>query len=111
MERAMLYTVADHDWTPGSPLPPSARRAGLYRTRSEAESVAPGRPLLAVAVHFDADRGLITPAAAAAEDWSAPAFRGASGGVTPLASIPPGLVRPVGTPRLRVHAGHRLPGR
>jgi hypothetical protein len=51
------------------------------------ETIAPGLPLLAVAVRYDAGRGVIA-----------------------LASIPPGLVRAIGTPRLRVHGGHRLPG-
>lgn len=110
----MLYTVANEGWSPGSPLPSSPRRAGLYRTRSEAESVAPGCPLLAVAVRYDAGRGVITLASPASAglpcDWSAPAIVGPSGGVTALASIPPALVRAVGKPRLTVHEGHRLPG-
>jgi hypothetical protein len=115
MERAMLYTVANEGWAPGSPLPTSPRRVGLYRTRVEAESVAAGRPLVAVSVRFDASRGIITPASPAPGNlggaWSAPAVVGPSGGVTALASIPASLVRPLGRPRLRVHAGHRVPGR
>ena len=62
----MLYTVANEGWTPGSPLPTSPRRVGLYRTRSEAESVAAGRPLVAVSVRYDAGRGILTPAPPAA---------------------------------------------
>ena len=110
----MLYTVADEGWSPGSALPSSPSRAGLYRTRSEAEAAAPGCPLLAVAVRYDAARGVITlasPATGLPGDWSAPAIVGPSGGVTALASIPPALVRLVGKPQLRVHEGHRLPGR
>jgi hypothetical protein len=111
----MLYTVANEGWTPGSPLPASPRRVGLYRTRGEAESVAAGRPLVAVSVRYDASRGMITPASPAADghggDWSAPAIVGPLGGLTALASIPAALVHAVGRPRLRVHAGHRLPGR
>jgi hypothetical protein len=115
MERAMLYTVANEGWTPGSPLPASPRRVGLYRTRGEAESVAAGRTMVAVSVRHDASRGIITPALPIADglggDWSAPAISGPLGGLTALASIPAALVHDVGRPRLRVHAGHRLPGR
>jgi hypothetical protein len=111
----MLYTVANEGWTPGSPLPASPSRVGLYRTRSEAESVAAGRPLVAVSVRYDAGRGILTPAPPAGGgpggDWSAPAIVGPLGGLTALASIPAALVHAVGGPRLRAHAGHRLPGR
>jgi hypothetical protein len=110
----MLYTVANEGWTPGSPLPTSPRQIGLYRTRSEAESVAAGRPLIAVSVRYDAGRGILTPTypdGGLDGDWSAPAIVGPLGGLTALASIPAILVYAVGEPRLRVHAGHRLPGR
>ena len=111
----MLYTVANEGWTPGSPLPTSPRRVGLYRTRGEAESVAAGRPLVAVSVRYDASRGIITPASPVADGvsdaWSAPAIVRPLGGLTALAAIPAALVHAVGRPRLRVHAGHRLPWR
>jgi hypothetical protein len=111
----MLYTVANEGWTPGSPLPASPRRVGLYSTRGEAESVAAGGPLVAVSVRYDASQGLITRALPVAGgpggDWSAPAIVGPVGGLTALASIPAVLVRAVSRPRLRVHAGHRLPRR
>ena len=106
----MLSTVANDGWTPGSPLPTSPRRVGLYRTRSEAESAAAGRPLVAVSVRHDAGRGIPTPAppdgGGPGGDWSAPAIEGPLGGWTALASIPAALVHAVGRPRLRVHAGH-----
>jgi hypothetical protein len=111
----MLYTVANEGWTPGSPLPTSPRRVGLYRTRVEAESVAAGRPLVAVSVRFDASRRILTPASPVGGGqgggWSAPAIVGPLGSLTALASIPATLVHAVGRPRIRVHAGHRLPGR
>ncbi len=99
----MLYTVASQGWAPGSLLPASETRAGLYRTRREAEAVAAGRRLLAVSVHYDATRGLLTPTPPAGRElsrgWSAPAIEGASGGLTCLASIPCSLVRLVGPAR------------
>jgi hypothetical protein len=110
----MLYTIANERWTSGSPLPASETRAGLFRTRREAEAIAAGRRLLAVAVRYDAARGLVTPTTPADRDrpggWSAPAIAGPSGGVTALAPIPASLVQLVGPVLLRVHAGHRGPG-
>ena len=111
----MLYTVATEGWDPGSSLPSSPRLVGLYRTRSEAESIAAGRPLVSVSVRYDVGRGILTPAPPSdggpGGNWSAPAIVGPLGGLTALASIPATLVHDIGKPRLRVHAGHRLPGR
>ena len=109
----MLYTVANDTWSPGSPLSASETRAGLYRTRGEADEIAAGHRLLAVSVRYDATRCVVssTPPAGRelGEDWSAPAIVGPTGGVTALATIPAVLVRPLGPSRLRVHAGHLVP--
>jgi hypothetical protein len=110
----MLYTFADEGWAPGSPLSASETRAGLYRTRREADEVAAGGRLLAVSVRYDETRGVVTPTPLAslelARGWSAPAIVGPAGGVTTLATIPASLVRSLGPCRLRVHEGHPSPG-
>ena len=72
----MLYTVANEAWAPGSPLPSSPRRVGLYRTRGEALSVAPGGRLLAVALLYDARRGVVAATDGKPDAWTAPAIVG-----------------------------------
>ena len=111
----MLYAVADVNWSPGTPLPPSSTRGGLYRSRSEAESVAAGRPTLALAVRYDAARGAVFPqgpvARSWASRWSAPAVSDAVGVVTAFGAIPAALVRVAGPAELRCHPGvvHLIP--
>ena len=101
----MLYTIAHADWTPGRPLCPSPGRRGLSRWRSQVEDLADGRPLVAVAVRYDATRGLVvaygTAPRSRSVSWSAPAFVGEGGEVIVLAAVPAELVRPVGATRLR----------
>lgn len=105
----MLYTIASADWVPGRPLPAGSTRPGLFRWRSEAEAVAAGRPLLAVALRYDPSRGAVVPAGpvarATAGPWAAPAIVGARGDVSVLALIPGSLVREVGQAELRAHPG------
>lgn len=92
----MFYGVASPGWEPGRPLSPAG--ALLFRTRSEAESFAPGAPAVAVAVRFDAQRRAVRPRGAAgpatAGAWSAPAVGNTLGGVTVFGPIPAPLVRP-----------------
>ncbi len=92
----MFYTVASPDWKPGQPLTASA--ALLFRTKAEAESFAPEASTIALAVRFDAIRGLVRPlgpvAQAIASGWSVPAVRNSLGGLTVFGSIPASLVRP-----------------
>ncbi len=92
----MFYTVASPDWKPGQPLTLSA--ALLFRTRSEAESFAPDASTVALAIRFDASRGLVHPlgpvARATASGWSVPAVGNSMGGLTVFGSIPANLVRP-----------------
>lgn len=107
----MLYTTPKLDWSPGQTLTPSQARAGLFRTRGEAATTAPGRPTLAVAVRFDAARGVVqaTPPAALAlpGGWSAPAIVDDRGAVVVFAPVPADLVRLVGPASIRMHAGQR----
>ncbi len=109
-ESTMLYTVANDDWTPGSPLSASETRSGLYRTRSEAAAIARGRRLLAVSVRYDDHRCVLTPSlppdGKLNPSWLTPAIVGPNGGVTALAEIPANLVRALGPCRLWIHAGH-----
>lgn len=106
----MLYAIASADWNPGQPLMPADTRAGLTRTRGGAGGPSSGRATLAVALRYDATRGVVValpPAAGAlAGRWSAPAILDESGGVTVLSPIPAALVRVVGNPRIRIHRGH-----
>jgi hypothetical protein len=92
----MFYSVASPGWEPGQPLTPAG--ALLFRTRSEAESFAPGAPAVAVAVRFDGHLRAVRPHGAvdSATDWvwSAPAVGNTLGGVTVFGSIPASLVRP-----------------
>lgn len=104
----MLYTVASEQWYADRPLTPAQTRVGLFRTRDEAGKIAGGQPTLAVAVRYDATRATIvatTPASFRLDggSWSAPAFLNDSGGIVPLCSIPPALVKRVGPPRFRIH--------
>jgi hypothetical protein len=105
----MFYTVASEGWSVGQPLPASAERPGLYRSRAGAEEVAAGRPLLVVSVRYDASRGVVV-----AQDlafripgglWTAPAIVDDRGVVTVLATIPAELVSVVGQSEIRVHPG------
>src|SRR4051794_23406566 len=86
----MFYCVASPRWTPGRPLTPAG--ALLFRTRPEAESFAPGAPVVAVAVRFDGPLRAVRPRGAAgpstAGAWSAPAAGNALGGVTVFGRIP-----------------------
>lgn len=106
----MLYTVAGADWSPGLPLTPAETCAGLFRTREAAGRIAPGRPTLAVALRYDATRGLVVAQPPAARDlpggWTAPAILNGRGGVTVLATVPSALIRLVGRPRIRMHPAH-----
>lgn len=91
----MFYTVASPECTPGFPLCPTGTY--LFRTRAEVDSLAPGAPTIAVAIHFDEDLRSVRPnggvARALARDWAAPAVPNTMGGVTVLGPIPEGLVR------------------
>jgi hypothetical protein len=111
----MFYTVASEGWSAGHPLPPSAERPGLHRSRVGAEEVAAGRPLLVVSVRYDAERSVVV-----AQDlafripgglWTAPAIVDDRDVVTVLAPIPADLVHMVGRAEIRVHPGttHPLP--
>jgi hypothetical protein len=109
----MFYTVASESWSVGKPLPPSAERPGLYRSRAGAEEVAAGRPLLIVAVRYDAARGVVV-----AQDlafripgglWTAPAIVDDRGIITVLAPIPGELVSLVGRAEIRMHPGTARP--
>ena len=106
--QVMFYTVAHADWLPGRPLSPSPGRPGLSRWRSEVEGLADGRALVAVAVRYDATRGLVVAYGTAPRSrpvsWSAPAIVGARGEVIVLAAVPAELVRSVGPARLRADA-------
>jgi hypothetical protein len=92
----MFYSVASLGWEPGQPLTPAG--ALLFRTRSEAESFAPGAPAVAVAVRFDGHLRAVSPHgavdSATAGAWSAPAVGNTLGGVTVFGPIPASLVRP-----------------
>jgi hypothetical protein len=105
----MFYTVASAEWSPERALTPVAARGGLYRSRFEAEAIADGRPTLAVALRYDANRGVVLPqgpvARARAGQWSAPAVMDARGSVTVFAAIPAALVRVVGPVEVRSHSG------
>ena len=105
----MFYTVASAEWSPERVLAPVAARGSLYRSRFEAEAIADGRPTLALALRYDATRGVVLPqgpvARARAGRWSAPAVMDARGGVRVFAAIPAELVRVVGPAEVRVHSG------
>lgn len=103
----MFYAVASPSWTPGEHLTPSMARAGLSRWRPKSGEVATGGPILAVALRYDATRGLVVAEGPEARGvvgpWSAPAIVDQTGSVMVLAPIPPALVRVVGTADIRVH--------
>ncbi|MEJ7637430.1 MAG: hypothetical protein WKF75_05410 [Singulisphaera sp.] len=105
----MLYTVADSNWSPGRPLPPLGARAGFYRMRASAVSIAAGRPVLAAAIRYDSLRGRVVAQGADLGDhrgpWVAPATMNDLGAVTVLAPVPAGLVRATGPAEIRVHSG------
>ena len=105
----MLYTVADSKWSPGRPLPPLGARAGFYRMRASAVTIAAGRPVLAAAIRYDSLRGRVIAHGAGLEDrggpWVAPATMNDLGAVTVLAPVPAGLVREIGPAEIRVHSG------
>ena len=107
----MLYTTPNLDWSIGQLLTPAQARSGLFRTRDEAARATPGRPTLAVAVRFDAPRGVVLampPASLALSGgWSAPAIVDDRGAIVVFAPIPAALVRLVGPASIRMHAGHR----
>lgn len=103
----MLYAIASAEWDPGKPLIPADTRAGLTRRRDVSPS---GRATLALALRYDATRGVVValpPAAGALSGrWSAPALVDDSGSVTVLSPIPAALIRVVGHPQIRIHPGH-----
>lgn len=102
----MLYTIASADWSPGRP--PPLVQGGLFRSRSKAGAIA-GRPTLAVALRYDATRGVVVPegpvARAEVGSWAAPAVVDVRGGVMVLAAIPAALVRVVGPAEVRADPG------
>lgn len=106
----MFYSVAMPSWTPDRPLSHSVAPAGLLPTRDAARRIALGWPIVAVAVRYDATRGVVSPQGPAARrrvgSWEAPAILDEQGGLTILGSIPADLVRIVGPAELRVHPGH-----
>jgi|GEM_PF-2839654 len=103
----MFYAVANPSWTPGESLTPPMARSGLSRWRPKAEDVANGGPILAIALRYDATRGLVIAEGPTARGvvgpWSAPAIVDLTGNVMVLAPIPPALVQVVGTAEIRVH--------
>jgi len=103
----MLYTIQSADWSTGRPLRPVPNRPVFYRSRAEAERFAAGRPTLAVAVRFDAARGVVVPEGPVARrrtrGWSAPASLDATGAVAVQAAIPGVLVRSNVRAEMRVH--------
>lgn len=112
----MFYSVATANWTPDRPLTHAVAPAGLLRTRDEARRIALGRPVVAVAVRYDATRCVVSAQGPAARrrvgPWEAPAILDRQGGLTILGAIPADLVRIVGPAELRVHPGHAgIPGR
>ncbi len=106
----MLYTVADANWSPGRPLPPLGARAGFYRMRASAVTIAAGRPVLAAAIRYDSLRGRVLAHGAGLDDqggsWVAPATMNDLGAVTVLAPVPAGLVREIGPAEIRLHSGN-----
>ena len=109
----MLYAITNQLWGRGRPLMPAAARGGLFRSRAEARAGAIDGTLVALAVRYDATRGVLTPlgpvASAAAGDWRAPAIVDARGGLTFFGAIPAALVRPVPAAELRADAGRPRP--
>lgn len=103
----MFYAIANPSWTPGESLTPPMARSGLSRWRPKAEDVANGGPILAIALRYDATRGLVIAEGPTARGvigpWSAPAIIDLTGNVMVLAPIPPALVQIVGTAEIRVH--------
>ena len=106
----MLYTVADANWSPGRPLPPLGARAGFYRMRASAVTIAAGRPVLAAAIRYDSLRSRVVAHGAGlgqeGGSWMAPATMNDLGAVTVLAPVPAGLVREIGPAELRAHSGN-----
>ena len=101
---AMLFTCADSECTSASSLDSS--RKGYFRTRSEVARVAPGLPVVAVALSYDPMRGIVS---SHRHGWTAPALVDDSGCVTILAPIPSALVKAVETPSIRIHTGAAIP--
>lgn len=118
----MLYAIASPRWEPGYPFMPASARGGLFRTRSEARRAVADGPMVALAVRYDEERGLLVPqgpvAAGRAPGWFAPAIVNALGGITAFGAIPMALVRVVPPAEIRAEAGslrtflglHQRPG-
>ncbi len=105
----MLYTVADVNWDPRRPLPPLAARAGFYRMRASAVTIADGRPVLAAAIRYDSLRGRVVAHGGEHEvqggPWVAPATMNDLGAVTVLAPVPADLIREIGPAEIRLDRG------
>ena len=105
----MFYSVAMPNWTPDRPLTHSVAPAGLLPTRDAARRIALGRPIVAVAVRYDATRCIVSAQGPAARrrvgPWEAPAILDGQGGLTILGAIPADLVRIVGPAEIRLHPG------
>ena len=105
----MLYTVSESDRSQDLPLISQAPRRVFHRTRAAVKKVAPGRPILAVALSYDATRGEVfargRSVRGGSPSWTAPALVDRAGGVTVLAPVPAALVRAIEMPSIRVHIG------
>jgi len=105
----MLYAIACPRWEPGLPFMPASARGGLFRTRAEARQVVGEGPMVALAVRYDEERGILVPqgpvAAGRAPGWYAPAIVNAPGGLTAFGAIPIPLVRLVPKAEIRAEVG------